>query len=129
MATDEPPRASSPSPFDTRRSISAASAGRFETSSRSAAFSYQRKAGIPSFEPWRIPAWEAEVWDGSSTSQRAMRWDPLRTQRARCGALPVRIANRSSGSASPSTCTITTPGRPSPGVAGPRRASSSTTDR
>ena len=51
-----PPLLRRPSPSDTRRTSSAASAGRFETISRRVAFSYQRNAGIPSLLPCRIPA-------------------------------------------------------------------------
>src|SRR3990172_5223859 len=68
-----PPRLSSPSPFETRRTISAASCGRFETSRRRVAFSYQRKAGMRSLSPCRMPAWLADVCEGSITSQRPSR--------------------------------------------------------
>ena len=90
---------------------------------------YHRKAGMLSLSPWRMPAWEADVCDGSRTDQGVMRCEPDRTQRAMCGALPVRIAKRSSGSARPSTCTMTRPGGIDPGSAGPLRTSSSTTAR
>ena len=68
-----PPCASSPWPLETRRSISVASAGWLETRSRPLAFSYQRKAGMPSLLPCRMPAWLAEVCEGGGHSHSA-RW-------------------------------------------------------
>ncbi len=61
---------SRPSPFDRRRTISAASSGLLETMSFWRSRSYQRKAGMPSLLPCRIPAWLAEVIDGRMASQR-----------------------------------------------------------
>src|SRR5690349_19797448 len=72
----------SPSPFETRRTISAASAGLLDTIRCWRSRSYQRKAGMPSLLPWRIRAWLAEVIDGSSASQRDSVWVSLRSQRA-----------------------------------------------
>ena len=67
---------SRPSPFDRRRTISAASSGLLETISFWRSRSYQRKAGIPSLVPWRMPAWLAEVIDGRIASQRDSLWLP-----------------------------------------------------
>jgi hypothetical protein len=61
---------SSPSPLDRRRTISPASTGLLETMSFWRSRSNQRKAGMPSFVPCRMPAWLADVIDGSSASQR-----------------------------------------------------------
>ena len=46
-----------------------ASSGWLATISRPSSFSYQRKAGIPSLLPWRMPAWLAGVVGGRSASQ------------------------------------------------------------
>ena len=46
--------------------ISAASAGWFETSIRWLSFSHQRKAGMKLLLPCRMPAWLADVCEGSS---------------------------------------------------------------
>src|SRR3972149_2015752 len=105
-----PPRLSSPSPFETRRTISAASCGRFETSRRRVAFSYQRKAGMRSLSPCRMPAWLADVCEGSITSQRPSRIRRARSQRDMTGTRPARTWLRSTGWLRPSILTITSPG-------------------
>jgi uncharacterized protein YbaR (Trm112 family) len=105
-----PPSARSPLPVDSRRSISRASAGWFETSSRRCSFSYQRKAGIPSLLPRRRPAWLAEVCEGRSAVHSIIRWLPLRIQRDSVGRLPARTCAMSSGAARPSIWMNTTPG-------------------
>ena len=51
-----PPPDNSPAPSDSRASTSAASPGRFVTTSRPSSFSYQRKAGMPSLVPCSNPA-------------------------------------------------------------------------
>ncbi len=68
-----PPPARRPWPSETRASISVASAGWLETRSRPLAFSYQRKAGMPSLLPCRMPAWLADVWDGGGHSHSESR--------------------------------------------------------
>ncbi len=105
-----PPWASRPSPFEIRRAISAASPGWFETSRRPSSLSHHRNAGMPSFVPWRIPAWLAEVWDGSSTSHRVSRWVPVRIQRDIVGTRPAWSCCFRTSWLSPSTWTITRPG-------------------
>ena len=82
---------SRPSPFETRRTISAASAGLLETIRCWRSRSYQRKAGMPSLLPWRMPAWLAEVIDGRIASQRDSLWLPSRTQLAIVLTDPARI--------------------------------------
>ena len=52
---------SRPTPVACRRSISAQSAGAEHVIIVAVAFSTQRKAGMFSFEPSRIPAWLAPV--------------------------------------------------------------------
>ena len=59
----------SPSPFEMRVATTAASSGWLATMIRPASFSYQRKAGMPSLLPCRIPAWLAGVVGGRSASQ------------------------------------------------------------
>ena len=102
---------SSPSPFDRRRTISAASSGLLETISFARSRSYQRNAGMPSLLPWRIPAWLAEVIEGRIASHRESLWvlfaDPAAHRVDRAGA---DADWRGSGWASPSIWMITSPG-------------------
>ena len=65
---------------------------------------------MSSFEPSRIPAWLAPVWEERSVSHSASRCVPSSSQRAIVGALPSRIARRSTGRASPSISRKTIPG-------------------
>ena len=65
---------------------------------------------MSSFEPSRIPAWLAPVCEERSVSHSASRCEPSASQRAMVGALPSRIARRSTGSASPSISRKTIPG-------------------
>ena len=65
-----PPRASSPFPVESASSRVCAVSLFEETSSACRGLSHQRKAGMPSLEPSRMPAWLAEVWDERSGSQR-----------------------------------------------------------
>ena len=81
-----------PSPFDRRRTISRASFGLLETIRCLRSRSYQRNAGMPSFVPWRMPAWLAEVIDGRIASQRDSLWLLSRTQPAIVLTDPARIA-------------------------------------
>ena len=83
---------SRPSPFETRRTISPASTGLLETIRCWRSRSYQRKAGMPSLLPWRMPAWLADVIDGRIASQRDSLWLPSRTQLAMVLTEPARIA-------------------------------------
>ena len=71
---------SRPSPLDTRLTISAASTGLLDTISFWRSRSYQRKAGMPSLLPCRMPAWLADVIDGRMASQRDRRGCRSRTQ-------------------------------------------------
>jgi hypothetical protein len=64
-----PPTASSPPPSERRRSISTASLPWFETIVWPVSFSYQRKAGMSSFDPSSSPAWLAPVCEERSHSQ------------------------------------------------------------
>ncbi len=97
-----PPSLSRPLPVDRRFSRSAQSEGDEQVMSRPVSFSSQLNAGMSSFAPSRIPAWEAPVWDERSVSH-SMRWcEPSVTQDARTGALPSRIAWRRTSAARPS---------------------------
>ena len=73
-------------------------------------FSTQRNAGMSSLEPSRMPACEAPVCDERSVSHSVSRCVPLSSQPAIVGALPSRIARRSTGSANPSISRKTIPG-------------------
>ena len=97
-----PPSVSRPMPVPSRRSISAQSGGAEQVISVAVSFSTQRKAEMSSFDPSRIPAWLAPVCEERSVSHSASRCEPSASQRAIVGALPSRIARRSTGSASPS---------------------------
>ncbi len=77
---------------------------------RPVSFSTQRKAGMSSFEPSRIPAWLAPVWEERSVSHSISRCVSSASQRAITGALPSRIARRSTGSDRPSISRKTMPG-------------------
>ena len=101
---------SRPSPFEMRDTISAASTGLLETIRCSRSRSYQRKAGIPSLLPCRMPAWLADVIDGRIASQRDSLWVPSRTQPAIVLTEPARIRPARIGCASPSIWRITRPG-------------------
>ena len=87
-----PPFTSSPTPVAWRRSISAQSAGAEQAISLPVSFSTHRNAGMFSFDPSRMPAWLAPVWEERSGSHSASRYPPSATQRAMFGALPSRIA-------------------------------------
>ena len=82
---------SKPSPFEIRRTISAASTGLLETIRCWRSRSYQRKAGMPSLLPCRMPAWLPDVIDGRIASQRDSLWLPSRTQLAIVLTDPARI--------------------------------------
>jgi hypothetical protein len=97
-----PPSRSRPCPLLWRRSSSAQSGGAEQVIIVPVSFSTQRKAGMSSLEPSRMPACEAPVCDERSVSHSSSRCDPSATQRAISGALPSRIARRSTGAASPS---------------------------
>ena len=74
------------------------------------AFSTQRKAGMSSFDPSRMPAWLAPVCELRSGSHSIMRCVPASSQLAMCGALPSRIARWSTGRARPSISRNRIPG-------------------
>ena len=97
-------------PVAWRRSISAQSGGAEHVISVAVSFSTQRNAGMSSLEPSRIPAWLAPVCEDRSVSHSARRCVSSASQRAMFGALPSRIARRSTGSASPSISRKTIPG-------------------
>ena len=101
---------SRPSPFETRCTITAASTGLLDTIRCWRSRSYQRKAGIPSLLPCRMPAWLAEVIDGRIASQRDSLWLPSRTQLAIVLTDPARIRPARIGWARPSIWMITRPG-------------------
>ena len=101
---------SRPSPFEMRDTISVASAGLLEAIRCSRSRSYQRKAGMPSLLPWRMPAWLADVIDGRIASQRDSLWVPSRTQLAIVLTEPARIRPARIGWARPSIWMITRPG-------------------
>ena len=97
-----PPFTSNPIPVACRRSISAQSRGAEHVIMVPVSFSTHRNAGIPSFDPSRMPAWLAPVWEERSVSHSVSRCEPSLAQRAMFGALPSAIARRSTGSPSPS---------------------------
>ena len=96
--------------MERRRTISAASLGLLETMRCWRSRSYQRNAGIPSFVPWRIPAWLPEVIDGSIASHWESRWLPSRIQPAIVLTEPARTRAARIGWARPSIWMITSPG-------------------
>ena len=63
-----PPFRRSPLSEACRRSISAQSSGAEQVITLPVSFSTQRNAGMSSFDPSRIPAWLAPVWDDRSGS-------------------------------------------------------------
>src|SRR5204862_7567540 len=87
----EPPPASKPIPVASRRSISAQSGGAEHVISVAVSFSTQRNAEMSSFDPRRIPAWLAPVWEDRSVSHSVRLYPPDASQRAMLGALPSRI--------------------------------------
>ena len=101
---------SRPSPFEMRDTISVASAGLLDAIRCSRSRSYQRKAGMPSLLPWRMPAWLADVIDGRIASQRDSLWLPSRTRLAIVLTDPARIRPARIGWASPSIWMMTRPG-------------------
>ena len=76
-----PPSTSSPAPFVCRRSISAQSRGAEHVIRTPVSFSTQRKAGMSSFEPSRMPAWLAPVCEERSVSHSTSRCVPAATDR------------------------------------------------
>ena len=97
-----PPATSRPTPVASRCSISAQSSGPEQATTRPVRLSTQRKAGMSSFDPSRIPAWLAPVCDERSVCHSTMWCEPSVSHRAISGALPSRIARCSTGSPSPS---------------------------
>ena len=93
---------SSPMPVARSRSISVQSSGPEHAMIRPVGLSTHRNAGMSWFEPRRMPAWLAPVCDERSGSHAVSSYPWSATQRAMFGALPSRIARRSTGSASPS---------------------------
>src|SRR3954451_21160792 len=83
-----PSSASRPLPLLTRDSMTAASAGLFETRSLPRSFSYQRKAGMFSVFPCRMPACEIGVVQGVRAVHSRIVWEPDRTHRLTVGRFP-----------------------------------------
>jgi hypothetical protein len=110
LLTLTPPSTSRPRPVVKVSSMTAASAGRLATITRSLARSYQRNAGIPSITPCRIPSWLAGVVAGSFGVHSARSYAPDRIQRDRVGTVPAVTAIWTTGKGTPSICTNTTPG-------------------
>ena len=104
-----PSSTSSPRPVDRSASMTAASAGLFATITLSLARSYQRKAGIPSMTPCRMPIWLAGVVAGSLGVHSAIVWLPDRIHRVSVGTVPAETAIWSTGNGTPSIWTNSTP--------------------
>ena len=114
---------SRPLPVDMLASITAASAGLLATRTRSCSRSYQRKAGMPSITPCRMPIWLAGVVAGSLGVHSCRRCVPDRTHRVSVGTVPAVIAICSTGNGTPSSWTKTTPSTSgSSSLVGRRRA-------
>src|SRR3954470_7848615 len=77
---------------------------------------------MSSLEPSRMPAWLAPVCEDRSVSHSVSRYPSSATQRAMLGALPLCIARRSTGRASPSISRNTIPGTSVRSTAPCRRA-------
>src|SRR4249919_2797842 len=99
-----------PSPFEIRERIRFASTGLLEAIRCSRSRSYQRKAGMPSLLPWRMPAWLPDVIDGRIASHLDSLWLPSRTIPAIVLTDPARIRPARIGWARPSIWRITRPG-------------------
>src|SRR6478736_1502039 len=69
-----------PSPLVIRDTISSASAGLLDAIRCARSRSYQRKAGMPSLFPCKIPAWLPDVIDGRIASHFDSLWLPSRTR-------------------------------------------------
>ncbi len=89
--------------------MTAASAGLLATITLSRARSYQRKAGMPSMTPCRIPIWLAGVVAGSLGVHSVIRWLPDRIHRVKVGTVPAVMAICSTGNGTPSIWTNNTP--------------------
>ena len=87
-----------------------ASAARFETKSDFVSLSNQRKAGMLSLSPKRMPAWLALVWLGSRVVHGASRIRPRLTQRDMIGTRPAWICCWRTGYDRPSIWMKTKPG-------------------
>ena len=105
-----PSSASRPCPFERRRTISAAPAGVLATRSVFDGFSNQRKPGMSSFEPCRMPAWLTGVTGGSNGNHGSTTKSPLLTSLASVAILPERIWLSSTGRLNPSIWIISRPG-------------------
>ena len=89
--------------------MTAASAGLFATITLSLARSYQRKAGMPSMTPCRIPIWLAGVVAGSLGVHSVITWLPDLIHRVSVGTVPAVTAICSTGNGTPSIWTNNTP--------------------
>ena len=105
LLTDTPPSARSPCPSECIPSMSTASAGLLATKTRPVARSTQRKAGIPSVVPCRIPIWLAGVVAGSVGVHSMNWWLPSRIHRDRVGRVPPMTPHWRTGKGTPSSCT------------------------
>ena len=105
-----PPGLRRPSPLEMRCSMTVASSGWLATRSRRAFFSHQRKLGMPSLLPCRMPAWLAGVVEGSSASQWPSLCVPDRIQLDISGTRPARTEWLMTSWERPSTWMMTRPG-------------------
>jgi hypothetical protein len=112
LLMETPSSASRPCPVVRAASMAAASLGRLATKILPVARSIQRKAGMPSIVPCRIPIWLTGVVAGSLGVHSTIRCEPSRTQRERVGRVPARTPHSSRGKGTPSAWTNTTPGIP-----------------
>ena len=122
LLTDTPPSARSPRPSECSASMSTASAGLLATKTRPVARSTQRKAGMPSVVPCRIPIWLAGVVAGSVGVHSMNSWLPPRIHRDRVGRVPPMTPHWSTGKGTPSSCTNRMPVTSGSGTGLPRRA-------
>ena len=76
VAAARAPVASRPIPVERSRSISSQSPGPEQAMTRPVSLSTQRKAGMSSFDPSRMPAWLAPVCDERSGSHSTRRYVP-----------------------------------------------------
>ena len=122
LLTDTPPSARSPCPSECSASMSTASAGLLATKTRPVARSTQRKAGMPSVVPCRIPIWLAGVVAGSVGVHSMNSWLPLRIHRDSVGRVPPMTPHCSTGKGTPSSCTNRMPVTSGSATGLPRRA-------
>ena len=118
-----PSSANRPRPSERRRRISDAPSGVLATSSVLERFSNQRKPGMSSLLPCRIPAWLTGVTGGRSANHGSTREPPSRTRRSSVGMRPARIWFSRTSRPSPSSWIISSPDVGSAGLPKARAAS------